>query len=192
LKDQYHARLRACLLPPLQYIRMPTLSMYTTVRKYPRECLNAVILQWKRVVLIGHVVHSAFRVPGNARSSGALEIAPTHPLVSSSVAMELVGRLFLRVVHFFYSLFLAILSIRSRYFRPTPRPLTATRSKIPSHLALVLVSQEPDSCISDAQEAFLRCTEKAIACCRAAGIQRLSVHDRQGSLPYRDVAQSSQ
>lgn len=106
--------------------------------------------------------------------------------------MDLVGRLFLQVVHFFYSLFLVILSIRSRYFRPTPRPLTATRSKIPSHLALVLVSQEPDSWISDAQEAFLECTEKAIACCRAAGIQRLSVYDRQGSLPHRDVVQSSQ
>jgi dehydrodolichyl diphosphate syntase complex subunit NUS1 len=106
--------------------------------------------------------------------------------------MDLVGRLFLRVVHFFYSLFLAILSIRSRYSRPTPTPLTATRSKIPSHLALVLVSQEPDLCISDAQESFLRCTEKAIACCRAAGVQRLSVYDRQGSFPHRDVVQSSQ
>jgi hypothetical protein len=51
--------------------------MYTTVRDI-RKCLNAVISQWKRVVLIGHVVHSAFRVPGNARSSSALEIAPTH------------------------------------------------------------------------------------------------------------------
>lgn len=95
--------------------------------------------------------------------------------------MDLVGRLFLWVVHFFYSLFLAILSIRSRYFRATPRPLTATRSKLPSHLALVLVSQEPDLCISDAEEAILRCTEKAIACCRVAGIRRLSVYDRQGS-----------
>ena len=106
--------------------------------------------------------------------------------------MDLVGRLFLRVVHFFYSLFLVTLSIRSRYFRITPRPLTATRSKIPSHIALVLVSQEPDLGISDAEEAFLRCTEKAIACCRAAGVQRLSVYDRQGSLPFRGVVQSSQ
>ena len=106
--------------------------------------------------------------------------------------MDLVGRLFLRIVHFFYSIFLAISSIRSRYFRPTPRPLAASRTKIPSHLALVLVSQEPDLCISDAQEAILRCTEKAIACCRAAGIQRLSVYDRQGSLPHRNIFQSSQ
>jgi hypothetical protein len=53
--------------------------MYTTVR-HIRKCLNAVILQWKRAVccpLIRHVLHSAFRVPGNARSSSALEIAPT-------------------------------------------------------------------------------------------------------------------
>jgi len=96
--------------------------------------------------------------------------------------MDLAVQLVLRVVHLFYSLLLAILSIRGRHFRSTPRSLTATRSKTPSHLALVIVSQEPDLCISDAQEAFLKCTEKAIVCCRAAGIQCLSVHDCRGIL----------
>jgi dehydrodolichyl diphosphate syntase complex subunit NUS1 len=96
------------------------------------------------------------------------------------MAMALVVWLALRVLHVFYSLFLALLSIRSRHFRPAPRPLTAARSKIPSHLALVLASQEPDLCISEAQEAFMRCTVKAIACCRAAGIRCLSVYDRRG------------
>jgi dehydrodolichyl diphosphate syntase complex subunit NUS1 len=94
--------------------------------------------------------------------------------------MALAVWLALRVLHFLYSLFLAFLSIRSRHIRPAPRPLTAARSKIPSHLALILASQEPDLCTSDAQEAFLRCTEKAIACCRAAGIHCLSVYDRRG------------
>jgi hypothetical protein len=187
----------AFLLLPLQYIRIRTLSMYITVRNI-RKCLNAVILQWKRVVCCAfNPPRRPFRIPSARQCSlqQRFRNRPPHisqPLVPSSVAMDLVGRLFLRVVHFFYSLFLAILSIRSRYFRPTPRPLTATRSKIPSHLALVLVSQEPDLCISDAQEALLRCTENAIACCRAAGIQRLSVYDRQGSSPHRDVVQSSQ
>jgi len=94
--------------------------------------------------------------------------------------MALAVRLALWVLHFFYSLFLALLSIRSRYFRPAPRSLTATRSKTPSHLALVLASQEPELCVSEAQEVFLNCTEKAIACCRAAGIRCLSVYDRLG------------
>jgi dehydrodolichyl diphosphate syntase complex subunit NUS1 len=94
--------------------------------------------------------------------------------------MALVALLFLRVLHFLYSLFLALLSIRRRYLRPSPKSLTAARSKIPSHLALVLASQEPYLCTSDAQEAFLKCTEKAIVCCRAAGIHCLSVYDRQG------------
>jgi dehydrodolichyl diphosphate syntase complex subunit NUS1 len=94
--------------------------------------------------------------------------------------MALVALLALRVLHFLYSLFLALLSIRRRYLRPAPKSLTAARSKTPSHLALVLVSQEPYLFTSDAQEAFLRCTEKAIACCRAAGIHCLSVYDRQG------------
>lgn len=103
----------------------------------------------------------------------------------------MVVHLVLRVIHLFYSLFLAILAIRSRYFRTIPRSLTATRSKTPSHLALVLASQDQDLCISDAQEAFLRCTEEAIVCCRAAGIQCLSVYDRQGSFPHLDVVQPS-
>jgi dehydrodolichyl diphosphate syntase complex subunit NUS1 len=94
--------------------------------------------------------------------------------------MAVVVRLALRVLHFLYSLFLAILSIRSRYFRPAPRSLTATRSKTPSHLALVLASQEPDLCVPEAREVFLKCTENAIIWCRAAGIQRLSVYDRLG------------
>ena len=171
--------------------------MYTTVPNI-RKCLNAVILQWKRVVLTSPR-SATLSIPypeclGNARSSTALEVAPHTSLnsLSPSMAMDPVGRLVLRVVHLFYSLFLAILSVRSRYFRSTPRPLAATRSKVPHHLALIIVSQEPDLCISDAQEAFLRCTEQAIACCRAAGIQRLSVYDRQGSLPHLEVVQPSQ
>jgi len=96
--------------------------------------------------------------------------------------MALVVRLVLCVLHFFYSLFLVILSFRSRYFRSAPRPLSAKRSKIPSHLVLVLASQEPDLCVSEAQEAFLGCIEDAITWCRVAGIQRLSVYDRLGIL----------
>ncbi|KAH9968774.1 hypothetical protein BC827DRAFT_280646 [Russula dissimulans] len=96
--------------------------------------------------------------------------------------MALLSRLALRVLHFFYFLFLAIWSLRNHYLRRAPRSLTATRSKTPSHLALVLVVTESDLCASEAREAFLRCTEKAIACCRAAGIRRLSVYDRLGIL----------
>jgi dehydrodolichyl diphosphate syntase complex subunit NUS1 len=102
--------------------------------------------------------------------------------------MALVARLALWILHLSYSLFLAILSIRSRFFRPAPRSLTATRNKTPSHLALVLASQEPDLCVSEAQEAFLRCTEEAIACCRAVGIRCLSVYDRLGEGSHSDLS----
>ena len=94
--------------------------------------------------------------------------------------MAFVVRLALCVLHFVYSLFLALLSIRSRYFRSAPRLLSAKRCKIPSHLVLVLASQEPDLCVSEAQGAFLGCIEKVITWCRVAGIQRLSVYDRLG------------
>lgn len=96
--------------------------------------------------------------------------------------MHLFFRFALWLLHFLYSVYLALSSIRSRYFQSAPRSLTATRSKIPSHLALVLASQEPESCVSEAREAFLACTERAVAYCRAVGICRLSVYDRQGIL----------
>ncbi|KAN0134910.1 hypothetical protein V8E53_007284 [Lactarius tabidus] len=96
--------------------------------------------------------------------------------------MHLFFRFALWLLHFLYSIHLALSSIRSRYFRSAPGSLTATRSKTPSHLALVLASQEPKLCASDAREAFLACTERAVACCRAAGIRCLSVYDRQGIL----------
>ncbi|KAH9081893.1 hypothetical protein EDB83DRAFT_2335423 [Lactarius deliciosus] len=96
--------------------------------------------------------------------------------------MHLLFRFVLWVLHILYSVYLALSSIRSRYLQSAPRVLTATRSKIPSHLALVLVSQEPELCVSEARETFLACTERAVAYCRAAGIRCLSVYDRQGIL----------
>lgn len=94
--------------------------------------------------------------------------------------MHLLFRFALWLFHFLYSVYLALSSIRSRYFRFTPRSLNATRSKTPSHLALVLASQDPELCVSEAREAFLACTERAVAYCRTAGIRCLSVYDRQG------------
>jgi len=96
--------------------------------------------------------------------------------------MHLLFRFALWLLHFLYSIHLALSSIRSRYLRSTPRSLTATRSKTPSHLALVLASQEPELCVSEAREALLACTERAVAYCRVAGIRCLSVYDRQGIL----------
>ncbi|KAI9462367.1 hypothetical protein BJY52DRAFT_143166 [Lactarius psammicola] len=61
--------------------------------------------------------------------------------------MHLFLRFVLWVLHFLYSVYLALSSIRSRWFQSAPRSLTATRSKIPSHLALVLASQEPEFCV---------------------------------------------
>jgi hypothetical protein len=52
--------------------------MYCTVRNI-RKCLNAVNCSTVETsCLFRHVVHSTFRVPGNVRSSSALEVAPTH------------------------------------------------------------------------------------------------------------------
>ena len=104
--------------------------------------------------------------------------------------MHLFFRFALWLLHFLYSIHLALLSIRCRYFQSAPRALTATRSKTPSHLALVLASQEPYLCASDAREAFLACTERAVAYCRAVGIRCLSVYDRQGQYRGLDTVES--
>ena len=99
--------------------------------------------------------------------------------------MHLLFRFALYLLHFLYSIHLALSSIRSRYLRSAPRSLTATRTKTPSHLALVLASQEPELCVSEAREALLVCTERAVAYCREVGIRCLSVYDRQGQ--YRGL-----
>jgi len=163
--------------------------MYITQYRKLRECRKCKSETSCALATSSIPIPSANYV-GYARSSDFIEGCSIHPTSSHnytltlpfilSLPMALVVRLVLCALHFFYSLFLYILSFRSRYFRSAPRPLAAKRNKIPSHLVLVLASQEPDLCVSGAQEAFLGCIENAITWCRVAGIQRLSVYDRLG------------
>jgi len=165
--------------------------MYITQYRKLRECRKCKSETSCALATSSIPIMSANYV-GYARSSDFIEGCSIHPTSSHnytltlpfilSLPMALVVRLVLCVLHFIYSLFLVILSFRSRYFRSAPRPLSTKRSKIPSHLVLVLASQEPDLCVSEAQEAFLGCIEDAITWCRVAGIQRLSVYDRLGIL----------
>ena len=68
---------------------------------------------------------------------------------------------------------------RLRTIWEQPQPLVAQRSKLPSHLALLLVLDS--HCDKDAVEATLvESVERAVMWCRAAGIHRLTVYDREG------------
>ncbi|KAI0734440.1 hypothetical protein C8Q72DRAFT_392629 [Fomitopsis betulina] len=60
-----------------------------------------------------------------------------------------------------------------------PQPLVAQRSKLPTHLALLLVLDS--HCDKDAvEETLVESVERAVTWCRAAGINRLTVYDREG------------
>ncbi|KAH9936999.1 uncharacterized protein B0H18DRAFT_1150097 [Fomitopsis serialis] len=62
-----------------------------------------------------------------------------------------------------------------------PQPLNALRQKLPSHLALLLVAEHHRD--SDATEQLMvESVEKAVTWCRVAGINRLTVYDREGLL----------
>lgn len=84
----------------------------------------------------------------------------------------------LRILHFIYWFFVAVKTSWERS-EDVPLQLNSKRSKIPSHLALLLATDAR----ADAQvqeEAMIEAVEKAVAWCRVAGIGRLTVYDRQG------------
>ncbi|KZT72837.1 hypothetical protein DAEQUDRAFT_754878 [Daedalea quercina L-15889] len=62
-----------------------------------------------------------------------------------------------------------------------PQPLVAQRQKLPSHLALLLIADR--RCDKDAvEDTLVESVERAATWCRAAGISRLTVYDREGLL----------
>ena len=82
----------------------------------------------------------------------------------------------LRLIHFVYSLVLAISSLRDQ----NPHPLAFRRSKIPQNVALVLAYSEVFEDQDELKECLIQCVEKSVIWCRAIGIAKLIVYDRQG------------
>jgi len=67
-------------------------------------------------------------------------------------------------------------------FRSEPRPLIAHRHKLPSHVAVLLVTPDSIENIEVTEGLMVESVEKAVTWCRAVGISRLTVFDRQGIL----------
>lgn len=84
----------------------------------------------------------------------------------------------LYVFHAIYYVANFISSIR-RHFTNAPRPLDAQRKQVPSHLALVLASDE-NGPTEGLEECMLDNVEEVVSWCRAAGIRKLTVYDRRG------------
>ncbi|GJE86181.1 hypothetical protein PsYK624_022610 [Phanerochaete sordida] len=94
--------------------------------------------------------------------------------------MSWLASLVLSLFHAVYYVINVFSSLRFSRGRP-PKPLEAARKQLPTHLAL-LFATDRDSALENLDELLLENIQQAISWCRAVGIQRLSVYDREGSL----------
>ena len=93
--------------------------------------------------------------------------------------MSWLTALALTVLHAVYHLILVFKSLVSRT-RKAPLPLTATRAKLPFHLALALVA-DPHKDEETNERYMLYSVDRIADWCQAVGIRRLTVYDREGA-----------
>lgn len=65
---------------------------------------------------------------------------------------------------------------------PPPNPLAGKRKQVPTHLAL-LVTTDQDALSESLEQELLDNIQQAVSWCRTAGVQRLTVYDREGEFP---------
>lgn len=98
--------------------------------------------------------------------------------------MPLNAALLLRALHLIYSSALFLCSCWRRLTGTYPQPLTATRRRIPKHLAILLVADlNPLSEVSE--ESLIHSVANAIGWCRTIGTEKLTVYDEHGRLLER-------
>lgn len=93
--------------------------------------------------------------------------------------MALLAAFALGALHFFYSLALSIYSRWKRFTMPPPKPLEATRRRIPKHLAVVL-AVDPNSSREDVENLLIATIVNMVGWCRTIGTQKLTVYDEHG------------
>jgi dehydrodolichyl diphosphate syntase complex subunit NUS1 len=87
----------------------------------------------------------------------------------------------LRLLHIIYAS-LVCLQTRFQGFRYSlPRPVTAYRSRLPKHLAIILVSNDRAH-PKHTEELYLECLARVATWCRALGIEQLTAYDADGKL----------
>jgi len=93
--------------------------------------------------------------------------------------MSFLLRSLLHLLHFFYRILTLVASWKSQ---PQPHELSYPRRQIPRHIALLLVSDGDESASGDAVlECFLESIQRTAGWCRAVGIRKLTVYDRDGT-----------
>jgi len=100
------------------------------------------------------------------------------PTLESSLE-RMLSSLCLRVLHLLYSLAVYATIIWNHFNRTKPQPLSAKRTKSPSHLALLLVHSD-ELGIDATEKCFVECVVRAVTWCRTVGIEKLTVYDSQG------------
>lgn len=95
--------------------------------------------------------------------------------------MSWLASLVLSLFHAVYYVSNVWSSLRASLGRP-PNALAAKRKQLPTHLALLFATDQ-NGTIESFEEHLLENIQQAITWCRAAGIQRLTVYDREGELP---------
>ncbi|PIL31890.1 hypothetical protein GSI_06594 [Ganoderma sinense ZZ0214-1] len=94
--------------------------------------------------------------------------------------MSWLATLVLSLLHVLYKLVLAFKSL-STHFLQEPLPLASQRSKVPSHLALNLISN-PEEDEEGNEKYMLNSVENVATWCQVVGIRRLTVYDHDGIL----------
>ncbi|RDB28798.1 hypothetical protein Hypma_015567 [Hypsizygus marmoreus] len=92
--------------------------------------------------------------------------------------MGLLAAVLLRALHFIYALVVLVCSFWNRFTLSHP---LATRRRVPKHLALLLVADRhvPSQALDDC---LLQSVINAVACCRAAGVDKLTVYEEHGAV----------
>lgn len=93
----------------------------------------------------------------------------------------MVASLFLWLLHLLHaSLVFLTVKFQKRRYLP-PQPVTAHRSKLPKHLAIVLVSSDAAN-PKHTEGLYLECLARVVKWCRALGIEELTAYDAEGTL----------
>ena len=93
--------------------------------------------------------------------------------------MSVVYVLALHIFHLVYALYLRVDSLKKRYFASPPQQLTATRLRVPKHLAIVF-ALNPSIPAELSQEALTESVVNAVEWCRTIGIKKLTVYEEHG------------
>ncbi|KAG2751948.1 hypothetical protein P692DRAFT_201803456 [Suillus brevipes Sb2] len=93
----------------------------------------------------------------------------------------MVASLFLWLLHLLHiSLVFLTTKFQQRRYLP-PQPVTACRSKLPKHLAIVLVSSDAAN-PKHTEGLYLECLARVVKWCKALGIEQLTAYDAEGTL----------